>query len=206
MIPKIIHYCWFGGKEKPTIIKQCLESWKINKGYKIIEWNEHNFNINCCSYVKDAYKSKMYAFVTDYVRLWALYTQGGIYMDSDVEVLKPLDAFLKDRAFTGHETSDLMVTATMGAEPNHPWIKKLLDYYKDAVFNPLITNTQVITEISKKLVIKKDGGKRFLKDGVTIYSIETFCPFDHQKLVACPTQDTYCVHHFAGTWKGRTQV
>ena len=105
MIPKIIHYCWFGGKPKPELAEKCIESWKkFCPDYEIVEWNEGNFNINSNLYVKQAYEAKKYAFVTDYVRLYALYTQGGIYMDTDVMVLKPLDEYLNHEAFSGFES------------------------------------------------------------------------------------------------------
>ena len=101
-IPKKIHYCWFGRGQMPELAIKCLASWKKNlPDYEVIEWNEDNFDINSNRYVKEAYESKKYAFVTDYVRLYVLYNHGGIYMDTDVEVLKPLDVFLVNRAFTG---------------------------------------------------------------------------------------------------------
>ncbi|MEI3219550.1 MAG: glycosyltransferase [Lachnoclostridium sp.] len=100
MIPKVIHYCWFGRGKMPELANKCIESWKkYCPDYEIIEWNEDNFDINCCPYVKEAYESKRFAFVTDYVRLYAMYTQGGIYMDTDVEVLRNLDEFLIHQGF-----------------------------------------------------------------------------------------------------------
>jgi lipopolysaccharide biosynthesis glycosyltransferase/GT2 family glycosyltransferase len=205
-IPKRIFYCWFGGKEKPPVVQRCINSWKTHMPtWEIIELNESNFDINSNPYVKNAYQTKRYAFVTDYVRLWALYNYGGVYMDSDVEVLKPLDCFMQHRAFTGHETEDLCVTATMGAEAGHPWIKYLLSYYDDATFKQ-VPNTNIITEMSLPLVEKQEDGFRYLKDGVVIYPVETFCSYDHIKLQPTPTANSYAVHLFAGTWKGRTKI
>ena len=111
MIPKKIHYCWFGGNPYPDDFKQYLESWKENcPNYEYIEWNEKTFDIKCNKYVEEAYTSKKWAFVTDYVRLWAIYNFGGIYMDTDVEVLKPLDSFLLNEAFSGFERPNAVPT------------------------------------------------------------------------------------------------
>lgn len=203
-ISKKIHYCWFGKGEKPELAKKCIASWKkYMPDYEIIEWNEDNFDVNSNKFVKEAYNLKKYAYVTDYVRLWALFNYGGIYMDSDVEVLQSLDRFRKHRAFTGHETSEKMVTATMGSEPGHPWIKYLLNYYDNATFNTT-PNTDIITKMSSNLVEKMEYGFRYLKDGVVIYPVDTFCPFNHQSMVANPTPNTYAIHHFSGSWKTKT--
>ena len=97
-IPKVIHYCWFGGHEKPKLINKCLETWKrYLKDYEIMEWNEENFNIDICSFTKEAYEDKKWAFVSDYCRLWVLYNYGGIYLDTDIEILKPLDDLLDNK-------------------------------------------------------------------------------------------------------------
>lgn len=205
-IPKKIHTCWFGHRPKPPIIERCLATWrKILPDYEIVEWNEHNFDVNCCAYVREAYRSGKYAFVTDYVRLWALFNYGGIYMDADVEVLKPFDRFLHHRAFTGHETDDLMVTAVMGAEPGHPWIKVLLDHYAFANFDP-VPNTQVITQLCQPFIEKRLYGFKYLQNGVVIYPIDTFCGYNHQELKPIITENSYAVHHFAGTWLGRVAI
>ena len=103
MIPKKIHYCWFGHGEMPKLAKKCIKSWnKYCPDYEIKEWNEDNFDIDKYPYVREAYDNRKFAFVTDVVRLYAIYTEGGIYMDTDVEVLKPLDPFLKHIAFSGY--------------------------------------------------------------------------------------------------------
>lgn len=204
-IPKIIHYCWLGGNKKPPIVEKCIKSWrKHNPTYKLIEWNEHTFDVNRFPYIYEAYKQKKYAFVTDYVRLLALTLYGGLYMDCDVEVLKPLDKFLIHRAFTGLETPKLWITATMGAEPEHPWIKYLLSYYNKAVFTPT-PNTKTVTDMSKSWLKKQENGFVYLNHGVVIYPVEVFCPYDHINFVPKPTANSYCIHHFAGTWLGRTK-
>lgn len=206
-IPKIIHFCWFGGRPKPDIVLKCIASWKkYMPDYVIHEWNETNFNVNSYPYTRGAYHSGMYAFVTDFVRLWALQSFGGIYMDADVEVLKPLDKFLHHKAFTGHETDELMVTAVMGSVPHHPWIQHMMSYYEDRNFEAYQPNTVTITKQSQHLIRGHWNGHRFLKDDVVIYPVETFCPYDHVNMKPTPTANSYAIHHFAGTWLGRTTV
>lgn len=130
MIPKIIHYVWLGHGEKSDKIKHCIESWKkYLPDYEIKEWNEDNFDINYNDFTRQTYEKKQYAFTSDVIRLYALYTEGGIYMDTDVEVYKPLDEFLNEPAFTGFEDINYPVTATLGAEKGNPVIKMMLDYY-----------------------------------------------------------------------------
>jgi mannosyltransferase OCH1-like enzyme len=212
MIPKTIHYCWFGGNEKPEKIQKCIESWKrFLPEYEIIEWSEKSLDIMLTIYqnkfASEAYKQKRYAFVSDYVRAKVLYELGGIYMDADVEVLKPLDKFLHHRAFTGHETNELTVTAIMGAEKNHPWIKKILDYYKDICYNieEEIPNTNIITDISKSLICWKKNDYAVLENDVHIYPIEIFCPFNHLELKPTPTDNSYAIHWFEGSWTKRNK-
>jgi lipopolysaccharide biosynthesis glycosyltransferase len=206
-IPKIIHYCWFGGKPKPEIVLNCIQSWKDKMpDYKIVEWNETNFDVNAHGdYVKKAAAEQKWAFVTDYIRLYAIYKYGGIYMDSDVQVYKPLDRFLSHRAFTGHETNNLLITATMGAEAEHPWIGMLLSYYKNAKLDHT-PNTITITRLSKQYIAKQDNNFTYLHEGVVIYPIKTFCSYDHKNLKPLPTYDSYAMHLFAGTWIGRTKI
>ena len=104
MIPKVIHYCWFGNNPKPKMVKKCINSWKkYCSDYEIIEWNENNFDVNYCDYVKEAYEAKKWAFVSDFARLWIIYNCGGIYLDTDVEIIRNLDELLNDKAFFGFE-------------------------------------------------------------------------------------------------------
>ena len=122
MIPKKIHYCWFGRKPLPALALMCIESWKrFLPDYEIIEWNEDNFDVNLYQYAKEAYHMKKYAFVSDVCRLYALKEIGGLYMDTDLEVLKPLDAFLHHNAFSGYESNGYIPTALMGSKKNGEW-------------------------------------------------------------------------------------
>lgn len=206
MIPKIIHYCWFGGKEMPKQFKKYIKSWKkYCPDYELKLWDESNFDINCNQYVKEAYENKKYAFVTDYVRLYALYNFGGIYMDTDVEVLKPLDEFLNNEAFSGFESSNAVQTGIMGAEKGNILFKELVDYYLDKHFieadgsMDMTTNVQIITNILLKRGLQ--GNNKFQRlDGITLYPSEYFCPIDWKTREKNITKNTYTIHWFAGSW------
>lgn len=212
-IPKKIHYCWFGGAPKSELINRCIESWKKNlKDYEIIEWNETNFDLNMNNYVKQAYELKKWAFITDFVRLYVLYNYGGIYMDTDMEVLKSLDCFLQTKAFTGFEKEEYPITGIMGSIPQSQVIKRLLDYYenRDFVINGNIdftTNTKIITDIlHNEYNAKLDNSFQILKDGeIHIYPKDYFCPKDHNNGKIRLTNNTYAIHHFNGSWMSDRQ-
>ena len=213
MIPKKIHYCWFGKGEMPTLALKCIKSWhKYMPNYEYKLWNEDNFNIGANQYVKEAYESKKYAFVTDYVRLYALYTEGGIYMDTDVEVLKPYDDLLDLPGFTGYEGSKYLppVTGTMASEAGGEWVKEQIDAYTEAHFiNPdgtldLMTNTVRISELMKAGGFVSDGKKQVYK-GMHIFPVEYFCPRQTTGEYIL-TNNTYCDHHFLGSWNGQKKT
>lgn len=207
MIPKIIHYCWFGRGKKPDSAIRCINSWKLHTpDYLLKEWNEDNFDINSNLYVKQAYESRKFAFVTDYVRLYAIYTEGGVYMDTDVELLKSLDEFLAHPAFSGFESNNYVPTGIMAAEKGSLWAKELLSYYdqrefisQDGSFN-MTTNTKTITDymLTKGLVLN-DHYQEF-KDLVVMYPHEYFCPKDHGTGIITISYNTACIHHFAMSW------
>lgn len=207
MIPKIIHYCWFGRGQMPDLALKCIESWhKYMPDYQYKLWNENNFDVNSVPYVKEAYEARKFAFVTDYVRLYALYTEGGIYMDTDVEVLKPYDDLLQLTAFTGYEGSKYMppVTGTMASVAGGEWVKEQLDSYTDAHFLKsdgtldLTTNTKRISEIMQKNGFVQDGKYHVYKD-LHIFPTDYFCP-KQTTGEFLKTENTYCDHHFMGTW------
>ena len=117
MIPKIIHYCWFGRGQMPALAEKCLASWsKYLPEYKVMVWNEDTFDIDAHPYTREAYQARKFAFITDYVRLWALKEHGGVYMDTDVEVIRPLDEFLDNPAFSGFEDETHIPTGIMASE------------------------------------------------------------------------------------------
>src|SRR5665647_928458 len=134
-VPKFIHYSWFGGKAKPDIVKRCIDTWEKNlPDYEIKEWNENNFDLKSNSYVREAYDSKMFAFVSDYVRVLALYHFGGIYLDTDVEVFKSFDDLLHHDSFWGFEQENYIATSTIGAAKGNKLIQTFLDSYREKSF------------------------------------------------------------------------
>ena len=207
MIPRIIHYCWFGRGPMPELALKCIESWhKYMPDYEYKLWNEDNFDVKSVPYVSEAYESKKFAFVTDYVRLYALYTEGGIYMDTDVEVLKSYDDLLTLPGFTGYEGSKNLppVTGTMASEAGNAWVKEQLDSYKDTHFVlpdgtlDTTTNTTRITRIMQKDGFVPDGKKHVYKD-MYIFPVDFFCPRQTTGEIFL-TENTYCDHHFMGSW------
>lgn len=207
MIPKIIHYCWFGRGEKPALAQMCIKSWKnYLPDYDLKEWNEDNFDVSQNQYVREAYESRKFAFVTDYVRLYAIYTEGGIYMDTDVEVVGSFDKFLHHHAFSGFETDGNVPTGMMAAEKGSIWAKDLLDQYVNRVFVlsdgsfDMTTNTAVITNymIDKGLVLNNQY--QDFPGLCTMYPADYFCPKDHRTGKIRCSKNTVCIHHFAGSW------
>lgn len=213
MIPKVVHYCWFGKGKKPESALNYIASWrKYLPDYKIVEWNEDNFDINSNQYVKEAYESRRFAFVTDYVRLYALYHEGGVYMDTDVEVLASFDPFLHHHAFSGFETDGNVPTGMMAAEKGSKWAKELLDGYTDRRFilpdgtQDTTTNTTVITRymVEKGLVL--NNKYQDFPGLCTMYPSEYFCPKDHRTGKIRCTPRTVCIHHFAGSWLRQSPI
>lgn len=213
-IPKLIHYCWFGKNKMLKLNLKCIESWKrVLPDYELRLWNEDNFDITMNQFVKEAYEMKKWAFVTDYVRLYVLYNYGGIYMDTDVEVLRRLDPFLKHSAFTGFENDKYIPTGIMGAGKGNEWIGYLLSYYENKKFileNGLLAttpNTQIITELSKSWGLKPNNEYQVLKGDVHIYPSEYFCPIAYDSLKKNFTKNTYTIHHYSGSWlDGKTRI
>ena len=201
MIPKKIHYVWLGKGEKNERIKKCIESWKkYLPDYEIIEWNEDNFDIEYNDFTKKAYENKKWAFVSDVVRLYALYKEGGIYMDTDVEVYKPLDEFLNEEGFSGFECKHYPVTATLGAVKGNPVIKLMLDYYNAIDFKMYDnwqdyityqeTNTCIMSNILGMLGIDREKDEIQHIKHFTIYPQSYFFTKD----------EGYTYHSFNGSW------
>lgn len=207
MIPKIIHYCWFGRSPLPAEAKRCIESWKkFLPDYEIKEWNEDVFDIYSNTYVKEAYENHKFAFVTDYVRLYALMTEGGIYMDTDVEVLKSYDSFLHHIVFLGFESNNFVQTGLMASEKGGKWVTELLNEYRNRRFVKedgsfdTTTNTVTITDnmVSHGLILNNKYQE--LEDYATIYPSDYFCPKDHGTGKINLTSNSVCIHHFACSW------
>ena len=207
MIPKVIHYCWFGRGKMPEMALKCIESWKkYLPEYKIKEWNEDNFDLDMYPYVREAYDNRKFAFVTDVVRLYALYHEGGVYMDTDVEVLKSLDPFLHHNAFSGFEDEKNIPTGIMGSEKGGRWAKENLDYYNDKHFinedgtMDVTTNVQTITNIMLPYGLKQNNSYQDFPGLITFYPKDYFCPKSYKDGKIYLTKNTVTIHHFAGSW------
>lgn len=207
MIPKVIHYCWFGRNALPKLALKCIESWKFFlPDYEIIEWNEDNFNLNLNRFTREAYDSKKYAFVSDVCRLYVLKKFGGIYMDTDVEILKPLDIFLHHTAFSGFENEEYVPTGIMGSQKDSKFMSDLLSYYDSRSF--LIENgefdtkpnTFIITEFMLEKGLKLDNTYQDFENFVTFYPKDYFCPKCYFTGKIEITNNSHAIHHFASSW------
>lgn len=216
MIPKIIHYCWFGRNPLPELALKCIESWKkYLPDYEIKEWNEDNFDVNMIPYTAEAYAAKKYAYVSDYARLWVLYQYGGIYFDTDVEVIRPIDDILARGPFMGCEKDaselgrypDVAPGLGMATLPQMSFIKSLMDIYTQLSFYEENQNRdkgvyKTIVEYTSELLLEKglvaqDGIQEI--DGFVIYPKEYFNPLHHVNQLSI-TPNTRSIHHYAGTW------
>lgn len=203
MIPKKIHYCWFGRGDKPKLAKKCIASWKkYCPEYEIIEWNEDNFDISLNPYTQMCYEQKKYAFLTDYLRLLIINKHGGIYFDTDVEVVKSFDELLKYEAFFGFETSEYMNTGEgFGAVAGNVIVKQMLKEYE-----PLLDGKQGVvgcpylnTDALLKFGLKQNGETQQLENAV-VFSKEYFNPYDDPTGVLKKTDNTYSIHWYGKSW------
>lgn len=206
MIPKKIHYCWFGRGNKPELAKRCIESWhKFLPDYEIKEWNEDNFDLDLYPYAREAYDQRKFAFVTDVVRLFALYTEGGIYMDTDVEVIRPLDALLNYKAVSGFESDTQIPTGLIASQAGLPILKELLADYIGLHFIKadgtldLTTNVVRITKIFNMYGFVPNNQQQTIKD-FTLLPKDFLCPKDFVSKKVHITSNTLCIHHFDGSW------
>ena len=212
MIPKVIHYCWFGRGKMPKMALKCIASWKkYLPDYTIKEWNEDNFDVSLYPYAQEAYENRRYAFVSDVARLFALYTEGGIYMDTDVEVLGSLDPFLHHTAFSGFENETSVPTGIMASEKGGQWAKDILDAYNgrhfvlpDGNFDTT-TNVIAITNYMVERGLKQDNTFQDFPGLITIYPRDYFCPLVYGQKTTYFTDNTLTIHHFAGSWLPRTE-
>ena len=220
-IPKILHLVWFGRNPYSKIVNYCLESWKkYCPDYEIMIWNEDSFDINSNQWAKEAYEAKKYAFVSDYVRLYALYNYGGIYLDTDVELIDNIDFLLSNEAFSGYSSDFWLNTAFMGSVKGNLWIKILLEYYNDRHFKnkdgnlETAENNQIITKQS----VEKCNfmlGDRFIDYGhVVLYDEDVFQPYkkcffdlnseenlNHiHDFYDIKDGKTISIHHFTASW------
>ena len=212
MIPRIIHYCWFGGKEKPADAKRCIDSWKKKcPNYEIIEWNEDNFNINKYPYAKFCYENKKWAFLSDFARLVVVSEYGGLYFDTDVEIVKSFDDLLKYDAFYGFENNENINTGEgFGAIKGHSTVLSMLTQYlkllPDSEENyPLIPcpalNTKALLPMGLKL-----SGERQKLDGAEVFPYDYFNPYDDPTGRLKKTQNTYSIHWYSKSWLSKGTI
>lgn len=213
-IPRVIHYCWFGGNPKPELLKKCIKSWeKFCPSYKIMEWNESNFDVSSCPlYVRQAYEEKKWAFVSDYVRLKIVYDEGGIYLDTDVELKKCLDKMLFNKAFFGFEDGKNVATGLgFGAEKHTPILKELMDDYNDIAFvlpdgshnneTCPIRNTKIFL----KHGLKQNDQLQILDGEIKILPSIYMCPISYNTGRYRHSLKTISVHWFSSSWMDERQ-
>lgn len=208
MIPKIIHYCWFGRGPMPEDNLKCIESWKkFLPDYKLMLWNEDNYDVNSIKFTRQAYQKKKYAFVIDPVRLQLLREHGGIWLDTDIEIIKNLDPLLELPTFMSFESDTLLHTGIVGSEKGAAWTD---EYWKYMNRKPFIRwngrlnktpSTVIISRILKKRGVKLDNTFQIYDDSLHIFPKDYFCPKDYKTGKITITDNTYCIHHFAGSWK-----
>lgn len=214
MIPKKIHYCWFGNNPLPESAKKCISSWKkFCPDYEIIEWNEKNFDVNSCAYSKEAYNAKKWAFVSDYARFKILYENGGLYFDTDVELVKSIDDITDKGAFMGRETVAELGVAPglgLGAEVKMPFYNELLDLYNSIHFlkpdgtQNLKTVVDYTTELLKRHGLEKSTEIQCVC-GIYIYPKDYFCPMDYFTGKLDITENTRSIHYYSATWCNEKQ-
>ena len=205
MIPKIIHYCWFGGNEKSPLIKRCIESWKIFcPDYEIKEWNESNFDVNCNAYVKKAYEMKKWAFVADYARFYVLYQYGGVYLDTDVQLVKNIDELRLKGKFAGFGNDETVSTGLILATEKNDWLcKKVMDTYIGEEFvwddpSKILAIGRRVTRILIDSGLKPNGQMQMVQD-YTIYPKYYFNPTDGD-IRGKVEERAYSIPHYAATW------
>ena len=195
MIPRIIHYCWFGG-EKPEYVNNYVAGWRrLLPDWQFIEWNESNTDLQCCAFVKEAYAKGVYAFVSDYFRLDALIRHGGVYLDTDTELLKPLDALLDCELFLGYESESFFCASTIGALPENMLLQSLLELYQNTPHfpqPPTTINVHLTETFFQRYPLERKNTRQSYQ-GIEIYPAEVLCARQ-------ATDNTIALHHYSGSW------
>lgn len=207
MIPKIIHYCWFGGKSIPKLEKRCMGSWRrVLPDYKVMRWDESTFDVYGNPFTAAAYKAKKYAFVADYVRLYALQKYGGIYLDTDVEVVKSFDDLLHYGAFGGFETPLVMQTGVLAMVAENLIFKEFFEVYEHISYevddngnNKTLPNSAILAQVLSKHGLKLDNSRQSI-GGMEIFPQDYFCPIDQATREIVVTPNTYAIHYLSGSW------
>lgn len=209
LIPKVINYCWFGGNELPKEAKKCIESWKKHcPDYQIVEWNESNFDVHCHPFVESAYKAKAWAFVSDYARLKIIYDNGGIYLDTDVKLLKNIDFLLQNEMYIGVQQLEKLCTTGLGygAQPHHPIVKQMMDKYNDIRYSNSIREEIACPRLNNSVIEKygyhfSDEIKHL--DKITIFPpryVDPLGPGNTQNLLC---DDSFSMTLYIGSWTSK---
>lgn len=236
MIPKIIHYCWFGGKPLPESAKKCIASWrKFLPDYEIKEWNESNFDVNSIKYTREAYRLKKFAFVSDYARMWILYNYGGLYFDTDVELIRPIDDIISRGNFMGFETphddcvyrqkqnglnstcplnqgmDNINPGLGLGVEPKLKFYNNVINWYTNHHFATWkggigTTIVYVVTNFILNSKIEILKGGIYYTNGMYIYPSDYFCPKNYKTGELTITNNTRSIHHYSATWVKKLSV
>lgn len=220
MIPKVIHYCWFGGNPLPDKAVECINSWKkYMPEYEIKQWDETNFNVNIIPYTTEAYDAKKYAFVSDYARFWILYNYGGVYFDTDVEMIKPIDDIIGRGAFLGCETDSIRLGGSMpgvapglgmGSPKGHELLMDFLKLYQSLHFITADginqkTVDQYTTELLMNYGLKLTESIQLVAD-TYIYPGEYFGPVSVVSKRLHVTEHTRTIHHYAASWQSKSTL
>lgn len=213
MIPKVIHYCWFGKNPLSELALKCIASWKkFFPDYEIKEWNENNFDLDCCDYVREAYAAKKWAFVSDYARFWILYTYGGLYFDTDVEVINDMSDIIEKGAFMGCEISDNSVCGIgvnpglgLGTKPGLSLYKEILDSYNGGHFfnnNGTCNYTTIVERTTNILEQHGFVNINVIQEvaDIFIYPKEYFCPMDYTTGKLQITDKSRTIHWYDASW------
>lgn len=199
MIPKKIHLCWFSGEKPNRFTRNCIKSWrKVMPDYEIRIWDANSFDFNSVPFVKDALEARKWAFVADYIRLYALYTEGGIYMDSDVKTFKRFDAFLDNEFFIGSQPmgdkADVE-SAIFGSVSGHPYLKECLEYYQTLDFKDRLPIPAIMSRLLEKYGYRYEDENQLLENGVQVYDMTYFGHY-----FGTQPGDYYAIHYYYGSW------
>ncbi|MDR0228181.1 MAG: glycosyl transferase [Flavobacteriaceae bacterium] len=212
MIPKIIHYCWFGRGEFSPLVKKCMQSWKqYLPEYEVMFWNEDNFDLDEYPFAREALEQRKYAFVSDICRLSVLKKYGGVYLDTDVEMLKGLDEYLHHHAFSGFENNNAIPTGLMASIAEGMWVSDMLKYYEGRSFIKkdgeldMTTNVIIISELMSDKGVVFNNTYQEIPDYFTLYPSEYFCPKSHLDGKLTLTENTVAIHHFSGSWLSKAE-
>lgn len=216
-IPRVIHYCWLSGEPYPEFIRNCLESWnKVLKDYTIVLWDFERIKEIKSVWLDSTIRQKKWSFAADYVRCYALYNYGGIYLDSDVEVKKNFDTLLHLPYFVGKEKRGASFeAAVVGSKRNEPWLKWCLDFYENKTFEPWMRNQQeyllpvimrvLVEKMYKKIILLNSVPSEYDEDVFHLFNADFFSPLDNMLREPCISPNTYAVHWFNGAWESPYQ-